>query len=360
MKELLSPNQHEDFFSEAPSGVMLRNGFLAIKKGGFKLEPPSAEHRALFAVPTDYSPSVPPGAWARYLGQLFDCDEDGEQKKAVLQEFLGACLCGIATNFQKCLYLTGDGSNGKSGFIKAVTAIFPQSVLTTVSPEHFHEPYYRAALQHSRLNTVSELEKTAMLESEAFKAIVSGDAIMARQPYQPPFSFCPRAGHLLGMNDLPVNSDTSRGFWRRVLVVQFNAVFDQGNLRTPEQIDAELVGATSEILAWACAGAERLVLQGGYTTPGSSVTALDEWRDISDTVLSWVNDYTDKIEPENGVPAQQAYAVYAKTTLAQGQKPCSFKLFCKRLRRIVGKPAHCRDGNRFPFCIKHTETQKQA
>jgi P4 family phage/plasmid primase-like protien len=292
----------EGFFDDAPVGIAFRNGFVVVERGVATLLAHGPERRAQHVLPFDYAPDAPAERWRRYLEEVFALpgeaalsDEqralvaaDRADRIALLQEFVGACLLGMAARLAVCLVLTGEGANGKSVFLTVVKALFPAAATVSLAPQLWENRFYLAELAGVRLNAVAELPERDILESDAFKAVVAGDPVMVARKHQRPFTLRPGAGHVFACNALPGTKDQTEGFWRRFAVVPFERRFaeHERDLHLDEALLRELPG----IAAWAIEGACRLQAQGRYTSPASSRDAKREWQHDSDQVRQFVEE----------------------------------------------------------------------
>lgn len=322
------------FFSGAESGIAFANGFLLATPAGATFTGHSPEHRQCAGLPFDYSDRAWPGRWLTYLVECFQDDPDSAAKIDLLQEFLGACLVGAAPRYEKALMLDGEGSNGKSVFIKVAYALFPPTMRTAVKPQDFGSEYARARLFGSRVNLVSEVPESEILSSDAFKAIITGEPIEARQPYGRLFSYCATAGHIFAANRLPATADHSHGFWRRFLVIRWNRIFDEDR---KERGLAERLIATEMpgIAAWAARGAARLLARGAYAEPASAITARETWQLDSDQVASFLRDCTmpgDAAQQNGETQASTLYSAFREWLDKNGHKVMTSTAFGRRLR----------------------------
>src|SRR3546814_6372411 len=93
------------------------------------------------------------------------------------------------------------------------------------------------------------------------------------------FVFTPECAHWFASNYLPVSRDTTRGFIRRWLVLDFNhPIREEDKIENLAQIlVAEERGA---IAAWALEGLHRLLDNRDYTTPSCHEQRLAQMRRI--------------------------------------------------------------------------------
>lgn len=255
------------------------------------VRPHSADHRARARLPYAYRPDALCPRWTKFWEEVFEGDDDAAQKTAFIQEFVGVCMLGLATRYERIAVFVGmKGANGKSVALRVITGLFLAENVSVVHPHRMSQQYDRAKLRDALINIVSELPARELMETEALKAISSGDAIDARLPAHPPFSFCPRAGHLYACNELPPISDASGGPWRRLIPIEFNRTFEGDPSKDPRLAATILATELEGVAAWAIRGAARLLAQGGYTLPPSAQRRVAAWREDSDVVMQWALD----------------------------------------------------------------------
>jgi putative DNA primase/helicase len=326
------------FFTRPNVGAAFANGFVTLVDGKLELVPHAPEHRALSSLPYELVPGADFTAWDKFLGEIWRDEPDIEQRKMVLQEFLGASLLGLATRYARCLVLTGEGNNGKSTLMEIITgALFAPEAVRAVPPQKWAEDKYAARLHGVKLNAVSELPEHEMLANDTFKQIITGEQITARHLWGHPFDFAPVAGHLFSANDLPTTSDNTKGFWRRLIVLSFNRDFsaDPTTYRTKADVVAEHVPNAAAIAWWAVIGAQRLIEQRGYTIPPSHDEGIGAWRKVSDPVSDFVSACC-TIGDEPTTALKDIYARYREWAEKAGRKTMSNALLGRRLGHVPG------------------------
>jgi putative DNA primase/helicase len=312
------------FFDEARAGLAFSNGFLTIGEEGHRMLPLSPDQRATAAFPWPWYGEAPGPLWTNALTAWFRDATDPEATIKCVQEFAGACLLGIATRYQCAMILTGSGGNGKSEFLKVISAMFPPETVTAVAPQSMKDDKKRAHLVGARLNIVTEMPESEIIESGPFKAAVTGDLIDAREVYGLAFSFRPVAGHMFAANVLPPTRDQSRAFWRRWRMVPFDRAFD---LEPGERIKdlAQQIIATelNGVVSWAVDGACRLQAQGDYTRSRDQDAAMARWKRDTDPVSAWLDDRADR---DGCTPAGELFEDY--------------RAFCNDLELTHGSTTH--------------------
>jgi len=336
----------DGYFDAAPAGVSFCNGFAGLGEGDQVVVTPLApSNRSTFGLAHDYVRAACPELFLRFLGTCFEGDRDAPDKIALLQEWVGAALCGLGTTYAKALALAGSsGANGKSTFLSIISALFPAESRTAIAPQSMTKEYERARLSRARLNVVSELPEQDVIDSESVKAIFSGDVISGREIYCAPFDFRPLAAHLFAANLLPSVRDVTPAFWRRWIVVPFDRHFapHERILGLDQQIIDQEIGL---IASWALDGAARLSARGRFQIPVSCEAAKDKWREESNPVIGWLGLCETTQDPQKFTKSQSVFlnfSRYAETTKS-GTRLSSTK-FGRRLRALGVEKHRKNDG----------------
>ena len=337
-------NNEPGFFDDIPVGVLCKGTFLTLEGGNIVARPPKPDDRRRTTLDIAYNPNAKCPTWLGALEDWFGADEDGMRKTELLGEFVGAALFGVATRYQKALFVVAPGGNGKSQLLDVVSALFPGEHCKAVRPQDWGNEYQRAELAQAMINVVAELPSKAIAEGSNFKAIITGDPLSARRIYEKPFTARPRCAHIFSGNMYPDANDTSDGFWRRILVLTMTRRFDG----TPEEvhdlakiiIDDELEG----VLAWAVRGAARLLNKRGYTIPASSLAEVATWRRQSDPVALWLERRTQPSNPGQGTLIKELFFDYDSWRETYRFPEMNFNNFSKALTRLCGPSKHTRKG----------------
>jgi putative DNA primase/helicase len=319
------------FFDEAGDGLTFANGYARATPSGVVLEAVDPSQRSTAALPWAYRRGAMPEAFVGALRACWRDEDDVEERIAFFRQFIGAALLGIATRYQVGVVLTGDGSNGKSTILDIVSALFGPELVTAIPPQDLSQEYRRAMLARARINVVSELPETEILESVAVKAVLTGDSITAREIREAPFRFRPRAAHLFAANELPGVRDMSHGFWRRWAILTFGREFTGDEVDTG--IGERIIRTELEALAsWAVDGAAELMARGRYQIPPSSVDAVHEWRHSADVVTRFLEDRTTETDLAR-TQLSDLYAAFSQWCQQNGHKNAlSSNKFSRRLK----------------------------
>jgi P4 family phage/plasmid primase-like protien len=334
-------------FTGAPPGIAFRNGFVTVTEGRIEHLEHDLEHRARFAYPFDYQPEAPSPKLDLFLEQLFaDVDKyERDLRIMLLQEFIGACLVGEATRYQRYLVLFATGGNGKSELLKIARGIFPPDAVTSLPPQKWGDQFKAIMLEGKRANFCDELPDGEIMSGDSVKMVVTGEPVTGERKHRDPVTFKPIAGHILATNSPIRSTDQSVGFWRRPVVLPLTRKFDGAPERILEAgqavLDAELPG----VVTWALYGAARAQVQMGYTMPPSSSAVLSEWRDESDQVRGFAAEQP-IVEREQAALLYNRYKEWAKVN---GIGAMSSTMFG---RRIMSAGLYDREGKDVRYYVR--------
>lgn len=324
------------FFDASIPGIALANCFLAVEGNKLVQRGHSPEHRARYAYSFPHSDQT--NLPVRFLGLLeraFTGDEDREAKINVVQEFLGAARLGIATRYQTVLLFYGPQANdGKSTIASMMARTMPPGATSNVRPELMGERFQLAPLVGSLLNVVDEVGTKPIDKAEIFKEVVTAKGPMqAERKGRDPFLFLPKAGHLVLGNHFPLADDYSDGFLRRFLVLGFNNQIPPDDVIVG--IEQEIIRDECEkIVLWSLDGAARLLAQGHYTIPSSSLTLKEEWRTKADPTLGFVIEaLVETSDDKSCSKLEDIYPLYADWARKKGHKQMAENTLGSRLRK---------------------------
>lgn len=360
------------FFDDAPKGVAFANGFVAVNDDetslAGELRELSPDLRLRHRLDIQYTPGVD---WREKAPTFADAlessgdtgwfrdDEDRQEKAALLQEFAGAALFGLAPRFQSSLFLIGNGGDGKSQFTALLRALFPASSVTAIPPQELSNSFMCARLAGSRLNLCDEIPDRSLLETARFKNVVTADnPIVAGFKNQPNFEFIPKAAHVFAGNNFPSVADSSLGFWRRTTVVTWNRNFaeDSRGRRRNFARDVLAAGELDGIALWAVEGARRVLEQDGYTSVPSSEAFKRGEQVASSSVRGFVSRRCEVLD-EYFDSTEALYRAYARYCEETGRQRYSLDKFGKELSRMgFGSKRVSRNGEqRMRRQLRHLE-----
>jgi putative DNA primase/helicase len=334
-----------DAFDRPAHLLNARNGTIDLRSG--KLLPHDPAHLLSRMIDIDYAADATCLTWERFVSEVFQSD-------AELVEFahrvIGYCATG-ETREQLFLILHGDGANGKSTLLKAISdALGPYASHTpteTLTVRNGGQSNDVARLMGARFVTASEADSHQRLNEGFIKQVTGDEPITARYLYGEFFTFQPVFKLALATNALPAVNGADPALFRRLRLIPFNRVFSaaEQDKGLGEKLNSELPG----ILAWIVRGAVKWYAD-GLTTPAAVLHAGAEFRAESDTVSAYIEDRCELAAGEV-IQASHLFGDYRRFTDNAGRDPLSQTAFGRALTRR-GITAEKRGGSAYRVGIK--------
>lgn len=259
--------------SSKVKGINFANGYLTEQLELVQHDP---DYGATYTLPYRYTPEkaghMP--MFNQFLNDCWSTDADYGDKLLALQEAMGVSLMGKAPQFEMAFLLFGQAGAGKSVLQSIMKGLVPDSSSSAIAPTSWSDKFLPAEMFGKHINFAGELSETRPIPGDIFKKVVSGEELTVQFKNQNPFHFEPEAAHWFNSNFLPKTRDSSEGFNRRWLILEFNNRVSP--LRRITDLDAQILEHEREaIVAWAILGYERLVETGRYTQPMSHLALVE-------------------------------------------------------------------------------------
>lgn len=272
----------------------------------------------------------------KFLTDSWGKDADFARKVEALQEAVGATLFGAASRFQRAICLYGQAGSGKSTMSLIVRGLLPKEAISAVPPESWDDKFLPAEMFGKLLNFAGELSEKKRIPGQQFKQIVEGESISAQFKNRDPFVFNPVCAQWFNSNHLPKTDDTSDGFNRRWLFLEWpRSVAPEKKI---VDLDVIISGVEREaIVAWAVAGFFRLLKRGDYTLPASHFVLVDQMAVDNNTVRYFLQKSPRLQYAEGGkVTVNDLYNEYWSFCLAMGvTRRASAATFTKGVRDLA-------------------------
>lgn len=319
LMESLSP---QDFKKSPLQGVNFVNGFLT---EDLRLLPHRADFGMTYTLPFRYIVQDKPISlhhqaplFSEFLETCWGQDSDFTQKVDALQEALLISLFGWGSQFQRVILLHGVAKSGKSQLLNIASALVSDEARSAVNPNAWNEPYTPSHMVGKLLNIAGELSEDRKIDGQRFKDIVDGSEITCRNIYGSPYRARVTATHWFGSNHIPKTRDTSDGFTRRWLILNFNNPVPESKVQI--DIAGKIIVAEREtIAAWAIQAMPRLQAQQGYTLPKSHETIMEEMACINNVVRAFVKNSNEiSFEPKLQITEKKLYEIFWSWSLTHG------------------------------------------
>lgn len=154
------------------------------------------------------------------------------------------------------------------------------------------ERFSTAELENKLANIGDDVDNVTLKDTGTLKKLFSGNAIMVERKGERPYTIEPYATHIYSCNSIPRSFDKSDGFYRRWMLIPFNARFSIDDEDYDPMIGDKITEPTalSYLLNLAIKGAQRLMKRGYFTEPQAVKDALEAYKADNSTTLSWIED----------------------------------------------------------------------
>lgn len=227
----------------------LKNGILDLET--FELKEHSPQYYSTIQLPIEYKKTTSTTIFDKFLDDI-TCSDD--ELKTILQEIIGYCLCN-STKAEKAFFFIGDGCNGKSVLAKVIQLLVGESNYSNTPLSALGGNFGLASLVNSNVNIAAE-NNNGKLNSEIFKAVVSGDTVEINRKYREAISVPLHTKLIFLFNELPDNADLTHGFYRKIIIIPFNRTFKGAEIDV--DMYQKLENEVSGIFLWAIDGLKRL------------------------------------------------------------------------------------------------------
>ena len=295
----------KDLWSDVPLNgfnmlprITFMNGTVHIDDNGKgTLKGFSADDYTTVKLPYRFDAKAAPKKWSKFLKEV-----TGKNKRAqkILQEFAGYLLLPDC-RFQKSLMLMGGGSNGKSVFVNVLSKMLGGSkgYVSYVEPSKLSKDFRLMPFKNSWLNISADAESDLRGAEGVFKRIVAGENLEDSFKYKAPFAFPTRSKMVMCCNNYPTVSDTSEGFMRRFLIVEFPMRYVDPDKVRPDtkdrpldiNLEQELLKELPGIFNWALEGLQRLLAQGQFTKTKDQEKLINGFVRANNHLMSFAEDF---------------------------------------------------------------------
>lgn len=241
----------------------------------------------------------------------------------LLSQMLGYILLP-SCEYQKAFILLGNGSNGKSVFLETIRQMFGDCNCSSLALEDLGNEYKPSEIVGALVNIGDDSGHSLLENTAVFKKLVTGDSMTFNRKYGQPFKFCNTAKLIFAANSLPPTTDKSDGFFRRCIIIPFDAVFKPG----VEGYDPGIIHkvttptAKSYLFNIAISGLKKLLEKSYFDESDETKTLLNTYMINNNSVASWYAGVTQVSSNEI-----EAYGAYVKWCTTNNYKPCNIGKF---------------------------------
>lgn len=252
--------------------------------------------------------------------------------KTYLMEFIGYIFYRSYEKIQNFTILLAGGGNGKSTFFNWLSDAVGIENISNVSLQDLTDNQRRfttSRLYQKNMNYYADISKGLINDPALLKSITGDDALDVENKGKDQRTIKPFAKLFFGANELPPFKDTSKGFGRRPMIVEFNAIDDFNERFTMNEIKKEIPA-----FMYKCLKAFKKALERGYLSETPEMIKLrNEWLKSNDIVGLFIDDYCE-LNENYSIAKSKLYDRYVEYCLENGYRAMSNQKFKQELKRF--------------------------
>lgn len=224
---VVTRSTREEIFDLPPHKLVVANGVVNLQTGEFTEGWDTPGTLTWLDVP--YDPDAYPVRFESFLQEILHPDDVD-----IFWKVIGYTLYR-GYPFQKAFMFLGDGANGKSTLLNALTGFLGEENVSSVNLHDIVENQFAAqALRGKWANISSDTASRELDASDVFKALTGEDTVMADVKYKQPVEFTNTATMLFQANQMPESHDDTEAYRRRWMYFTFPNTF-KGDDAVPQK-----------------------------------------------------------------------------------------------------------------------------
>ncbi|HFK1721104.1 TPA: phage/plasmid primase, P4 family [Bacillus cereus] len=314
--------------------------YVVVKNGVFNLETWQLEDFTPEIITRNKIPvAYIPGVYYEVTDKTFNKIAVNDKKiRAILEEILGYILFR-RNEFAATFILTGDGSNGKSSYLKIIRKLIGSDNASSLDLNELDQRFKTAELFGKLANIGDDIGKGYIKESSIFKKLSTGETLNVERKGKDPFDFTNYAKLIFSANEMPRINDFSDGLGRRLQIVPFKAKFTPNDDDYDPFITDKLLSDESMqyVLNLALKSLKRLLVEKKFTTSKAVEAELIKYQEENNPIISFVNN--EDVELERAVVGD-VYLQYKVYCAENGFQSVSNISFSKQVTQLFGYKSH--------------------
>ena len=297
--------------------INLKNGILNIDT--MELLPHSPKYKTTCQLQINYDANATEMSnFMKYINDLClnEVNVVDEQKKTVIQEFMGLILSNVFGHRTKkaIILYSPRGDSGKSQLINLLQELLGMDRVIVVQLQEMNPTnrFVLANLIGARLVTCGDQTAVDVTDSSTFKQLTGSDMVKVERKGKDVVNFTYKGVVLYGCNALPnFKDDKGDHLFNRLLVIPCIHTVPEGE--RDSSILQKMLRERTAIFNWAMIGLKRLIANKFiYSQCDASATIIQEYRNKIDTVQRFIYESNYEITKQFGdiVNAKNFYEEY--------------------------------------------------
>lgn len=314
-----------------PALIAFKNGVLDIRT--MELRDFTDDDVIPNIIPHDWNPDAECQVVDNTLLKMACCEPDIFES---LMEVIGVCMYRSA-EFTQSAILLGEGSNGKSTYIRMLQALLGKQNISSLDMamlgKQFHTGQLAGKLANLGDDISNEFQRGDLLS--VFKKIVDGNRVYADVKGVEGFEFESYATLVFSANEFPRLADYTDGMLRRIFPIEFNARFAKTDADYDPRISRKITTeqACQRMAVLGVAGLQQVIDNNGFTPNAASSKRVGEIQAENDNVLSWSIENGWNAETLDGCVGMTKYSEYKQWCLDCGLQAVSRNKFSRSINK---------------------------
>jgi putative DNA primase/helicase len=331
-------------FDEDPDKITIDNGILSLKTLELSHHTPKNLSRVLYPVEyhepeheikdetifSDIEENLKETLFWKFLKSSFTVDGKFRQNdfEATLEVMASVFIKKQID--ERAIMNLGQGENGKSVYLKYITALLGKNNVSNISLQEMTEDKFMLAeLNGVSANIYADLEKNELRHTGKIKLITSNEGIQVQKKHGQPFTLYPFCKLIFSCNRFPKVFDQGQGFYRRWIIIKWERNFENDPERDSHLLEKLTSDKEEMNLVFSCLVylARKLNNVGKFTHSKDWKTIQKEWNANADPIDDFVSNYI--IDSETNKSKRETYQFYKKIMLSKGENPLIIGQFSK-------------------------------
>lgn len=319
----------DDYEQSNVNLIAFRNGVLNIDTG--EMSECSPDVIITNRIRWDYNPN----AYDELLDKTLDKVSCGDiEIRTLIEEMVGACFYRSNTlGSGRAFMLTGEKSNGKSTILEVIQTLLGEDNITALDLKNIDDRFSTGNLFGKLANIGDDIGDDYKADTSTFKKIVTGNTIKGEFKGRDEFYFKPYVTLIFSVNTPPKINDKTGAALKRLVIIPFNAVFNETDVDYDPQIIWKLQRQSSieYLIRLGIDGLKRVLKNNVFSSSAKAAEAKDKYDRENNPVKSFVDEFgLDNIENE---PTDKIYGAFEVYCMKNGFKGVFNKVnFSKQLK----------------------------
>jgi P4 family phage/plasmid primase-like protien len=298
---------------------------------------------AVCGVPYPYQPDAGCPRWLEFLHWMVGGNE-GEVR--LIQQFCAWVFIAFRLKFEKLLWFSGPGGNGKSTLLQIIRWVLGEGATSAVGLDAFQggSTFRLWPTVHRLANFCLDAVVKKKSDVAALNSFVSGDCFTINRKFREQLTIEPSTACFVASNPLPLLDDPSDAFWRRLLLIRCDQRL------TDEQINPTLISELKEeapgILNWMLAALPGLMERRRFEIPESVRRNVENLKAEVNSVRQFLAEKVEAGEKSAFMSRDQFMELYGQWCKLNLLPEETFDVVKQEVRRAFGaEPTRVRRGD---------------